>query len=125
MRYGRFRGVALAGAALLSMTLAACDDDNGGGGMPDFSANDDLSMTGDMAGQPDMSMAAAPTALIVAADVVGHPWVAVPGTDMGLPLQLDNSCAPNCPATVHQLDVIIDLPAMSGDSLQDGTELNG
>jgi hypothetical protein len=125
MKYGRFRGVALAGAALLSVSLAACDDDNGGGPTPDFSAADDLSMNGDMAGNPDMAAAAAPTALIVAADVVGHPWMAIPGTDMGMPFQLSGACAPNCPATVHQLDVIIDLPAMSGDSLQDGTELNG
>lgn len=127
MRYGRFRGVALAGAALLSVSLAACDDDNGTGPTPDFSAADDLSTGGDMAGQPDMAMSAVPTAQIVAADVVGRPWVAIPGTDAGAELQLNPACYATgaCPATVHQMNVIVDLPAAFGDSIAEGTELNG
>jgi len=108
------------------MTLAACDDDNGGGNLPDFSAADDLSMNGDMAGNPDMTMpAAGPTAQIVAADVVGHPWVAVMGTDMGIESQLSSLCAPNCPAEVHQMNVTISVPSAEGDSISDGTPLNG
>ncbi len=106
MNYGRFRGAGLAMAtALLAIGVSACDDDSGGMTKNDLSANDDMTMKPDAG--TDMAMTTPSTAQITVADVVGSPWVLLPGQDAGVPLP---NPLTGQPLPTHSLAVVVDFP---------------
>jgi hypothetical protein len=119
MRSLAYRSIAMGVCtALLGLGLMACDDDSGGG-------NKDMAVSNDMAMKvpADMTAAAASTAQVTVADVVGVPWIPY-GTDGGVPFPNPANGTPGY--AVHSLAGIADFPAKAGSSqMHSGSDLEG